>query len=105
MQQFQSRQTDYLNTLVNRLTFVTIILSTATVITGFYGMNVGGFYLNGNNSNGALTVFAVLVLLAIIQIVMLRSLLSNYLHFTCPCFHDLECLFDWTAHTAVLLGL
>jgi len=74
LHQFQSRQTDYLNTLVNRLTVVTIILSTAAVITGFYGINVGGLYPNGNNSNGALIVFVILVLLAIIQFVLLRPL-------------------------------
>jgi Mg2+ and Co2+ transporter CorA len=46
LHQFQTRQADYLNTLVNRLTVVTIILSTAAVITGFYGINVGGLYPN-----------------------------------------------------------
>jgi magnesium transporter len=74
LHQFQSKQTDYLNTLVNRLTVVTIILSTAAVVTGFYGINVGGLYPNGNNANGAWIVFVLIVLLAIIQFVLLRSL-------------------------------
>jgi Mg2+ and Co2+ transporter CorA len=74
LHQFQSRQTDYLNTLVNRLTVVTIILSTAAVITGFYGINVGGLYPNGNNSNGAWFVLALLVVLVILQFVLLRPL-------------------------------
>ena len=74
LHQFQSRQADYLNTLVNRLTVVTIILSTAAVITGFYGINVGGLYPNGNNANGAWFVLALLIVLAIIQYVLLRPL-------------------------------
>jgi magnesium transporter len=74
LHQFQSKQTDYLNTLVNRLTVVTIILSTAAVVTGFYGINVGGLYPNENNANGAWIVFLLIVLLAVIQFVLLRPL-------------------------------
>jgi magnesium transporter len=74
LHQFQSRQADYLNTLVNRLTVVTIILSTAAVITGFYGINVGGLYPNESNANGAWIVLVIIVLLAIIQFLLLRPL-------------------------------
>jgi magnesium transporter len=74
LHQYQSRQTDYLNTLVNRLTVVTIILSTAAVVTGFYGINVGGLYPNENNSNGAWIVLVIIVVLAIVQFVLLRPL-------------------------------
>jgi Mg2+ and Co2+ transporter CorA len=74
LHQFQTRQTDYLNTLVNRLTVVTIILSTAAVITGFYGINVGGLFPNTNNHNGALFVLALIVLLGVIQFLLLRPL-------------------------------
>jgi Mg2+ and Co2+ transporter CorA len=74
LNQFQTHQTDYLNTLVNRLTVVTIILSTAAVITGFYGMNVGGIFPNSNNPKGALLVLALIVLLAVIQFLLLRPL-------------------------------
>ena len=74
LHQFQTRQTDYLNTLVNRLTVVTIILSTAAVIAGFYGINVGGLFPNTNNHNGALFVLALLVLLGVIQFLLLRPL-------------------------------
>lgn len=74
LHQFQTRQTDYLNTLVNRLTVVTIILSTAAVITGFYGINVGGLEPNTNNQYGAIFVLALLVVLAVIQFLLLRPL-------------------------------
>ena len=74
LHQFQTHQTDYLSTLVNRLTVVTIILSTAAVVTGFYGINVGGLYPNGNNANGAWIVLVLIVVLAIIQFVLLRPL-------------------------------
>jgi Mg2+ and Co2+ transporter CorA len=74
LHQFQTHQTDYLNTLVNRLTVVTIILSTAAVITGFYGINVGGLYPNTNNSKGALIVLALIIALTVIQFVVLRPL-------------------------------
>ena len=74
LHQFQTRQSDYLNTLVNRLTVVTIILSTAAVITGFYGINVGGLEPNTNTQNGAIFILVLLVVLAIIQFLLLRSL-------------------------------
>jgi Mg2+ and Co2+ transporter CorA len=74
LHQFQTHQTDYLNILVNRLTVVTIILSTAAVITGFYGINVGGLYPNTNNSKGALIVLAFIIALTVIQFVLLRPL-------------------------------
>jgi Mg2+ and Co2+ transporter CorA len=47
---------------------------TAAVITGFYGINVGGLYPNGNNTDGAWFVLALLVVLAILQFVLLRPL-------------------------------
>ena len=74
LHQFQTRQTDYLNTLVNRLTVVTIILTTAAVITGFYGINVGGLEPNSNNKYGAIVVLALLVVLGVIQFLLLRPL-------------------------------
>jgi magnesium transporter len=74
LHQFQSSQTDYLNTLANRLTVVTILLSTAAVITGFYGINVGGLFPTTNNQYGALFVLALLVLLGVIQFLLLRPL-------------------------------
>lgn len=74
LHQFQTHQTDYLNTLVNRLTVVTIILSTAAVITGFYGINVGGLYPNTNNPKGALIVLALIIVFTVIQFVLLRPL-------------------------------
>jgi Mg2+ and Co2+ transporter CorA len=74
LHQFQTRQTDYLNILVNRLTLVTIILSTAAVITGFYGMNVGGIVPNTNTQHGAFIVLALLVLLGVLQFLLLRPL-------------------------------
>jgi magnesium transporter len=74
LHQFQTRQTDYLNTLINRLTVVTIILSTAAVITGFYGINVGGLEPNTNNQDGAIVVLALLVVLSVILFLLLRPL-------------------------------
>lgn len=74
LHQIQTRQADHLNTLINRLTVVTIILSTAAVITGFYGINVGGLEPNTNNKYGAIFVVALLVVLGIIQFLLLRPL-------------------------------
>ena len=74
LHQFQTGQTDYLNTLINRLTVVTIILSTAAVITGFYGINVGGLVPGTNNRYGAIYVLALLVVLGIVQFLLLRPL-------------------------------
>lgn len=74
LHQFQTRQSGYLNTLVNRLTVVTIILTTAAVITGFYGINVGGLFPTSNEQYGALFVLALVVLLGVIQFLLLRPL-------------------------------
>ena len=75
---FQTRQTDYLSTLINRLTVVTVILSTAAVITGIYGMNVGGLVPNIRNQNGAVFVLALVVLLAVMEFLLLRPLLRRH---------------------------
>lgn len=46
LEAYQSSLSNQLNRNMQRLTVVTTILATATVITGFYGMNLRGLYIN-----------------------------------------------------------
>lgn len=71
---YQSAQANRLNTNMQRLTVAATILATATVITGFYGMNVAGLGINSlDNPHGALIILIVLVVVTLIEIWLFKK--------------------------------
>lgn len=66
---FQSSLANRLNENMQRLTVVTTVLATATVITGFYGMNVRG--LGVNNLDYPYSGFILLIVLVVVTLIEL----------------------------------
>ena len=71
---YQSSQSNQLNANMQRLTVAATVLATATLITGFYGMNLRGLMINSPWRYGGLSVLLVLLVITLLEIWLFRRI-------------------------------
>jgi magnesium transporter len=69
---FQSVQANRLNLNMQRLTVAATVMATATVITGFYGMNLQGLFINSSWPYGGQLILGLLLLITAVEIWVFR---------------------------------
>jgi magnesium transporter len=69
---YQSSQSNRLNENMQRLTVIATVLATATVVTGYYGMNLRGAGINSAWAYGGHVVLILVLVLAVLEIWLFR---------------------------------
>jgi magnesium transporter len=69
---YQSSQSNRLNENMQRLTVIATVLATATVVTGYFGMNLHGTGINSSWAYGGHVVLVVVLVLAVLEIWLFR---------------------------------
>lgn len=73
LEAYQSAQGNRLNTNMQRLTVAATVLATGTVITGFYGMNVRGLFINSPWPYTGYIILTALVVITLVEILIFRK--------------------------------
>lgn len=74
LEAYQSTLANQLNTNMQRLTVGATVLATATVITGFYGMNLQGLLINSGWPYGGHAILVALVVVTVIELWLFRRI-------------------------------
>lgn len=73
MECYQSSLSNTLNINMQRLTVITTILATGSVISGLYGMNLKGMGIGGESEYGAYVVVIVFLVVALIELMIFKK--------------------------------
>lgn len=74
LEAYQSSQSNRLNANMQRLTVGATVLATATLITGFFGMNLSGLGINSHWPYASLVVCLILLIITAIEIWLFRRI-------------------------------